>query len=144
MWHVTENMSPLLLLSLLRYIEMTSELITFYHLRCHSSSIALIFFNFSNRNLFHYSYFFNIWTWPFENRLTRFVGQFSLATLLHMKIYLWYFSIFPVRIYFITPTSSIFEHGNLRTDWPDSSDNFLWQHCCICLAQRQRLNASVT
>ena len=37
----TENMSLLLLLSLLRYSEMTSELITFYHLSCHSSSRAL-------------------------------------------------------------------------------------------------------
>ena len=50
----------------------------------HSSSTVLIFINFSNQNLLHYAYFFNIWTRPFENRLTRFVGQFSLATLLHM------------------------------------------------------------
>ena len=40
-WHATYNEMPILVLSLLRFSEMTSELITFNHLRCHSSSTAL-------------------------------------------------------------------------------------------------------
>ena len=41
MWSVTENMSLLLILSLLRYREMTSELIRLNCLGCHSNSTAL-------------------------------------------------------------------------------------------------------
>ena len=40
-WCVTENMSLILLLSCLRYREMTTKLITFNHLSCHSSSTTL-------------------------------------------------------------------------------------------------------
>ena len=40
-WCVTWNKRPNLVLSHLRFSEMTSELITFNHLRCHSSSTAL-------------------------------------------------------------------------------------------------------
>ena len=40
-FRVTENMSLLLLLSLLKYSEMTVELTTFKYLSCHSSSTAL-------------------------------------------------------------------------------------------------------
>ena len=40
-WHVTLNERPILILSLLRFSEITSKLITFNHLRCHSSSTAL-------------------------------------------------------------------------------------------------------
>ena len=40
-WHVTENERPILVLYLLRFSEMTYELIIFNHLRCHSSSPAL-------------------------------------------------------------------------------------------------------
>ena len=40
-WRVTYNETPILVLSLLKFSEMTSELITFHHLRCHSSSTAL-------------------------------------------------------------------------------------------------------
>ena len=40
-WRVTLNERPILVLSFLRFGEMTSELITFNHLRCHSSSTAL-------------------------------------------------------------------------------------------------------
>ena len=40
-WRVTQNERPILVLSLLRFSKMTSELIAFYHLRCHSSSTAL-------------------------------------------------------------------------------------------------------
>ena len=40
-WFVTENERPILVLSLLRCSEMTSELITFNNLRCHTNSTAL-------------------------------------------------------------------------------------------------------
>ena len=38
---ILKNERPILVLSLLRFSKMTSELITFNHLRCHSSSTAL-------------------------------------------------------------------------------------------------------